>query len=134
MNNLPPAKVESAATVPSVGPRPQFSIVYNNLNGRPSWDLFWPNTPYAPCFHWTLQEALDCITEHNHLRSFALEIVGPVPENADAVEDGNTRDATTPCWLLAMRDADEAAEAYFDSLLPAGDEKAGSAPVAGGGQ
>ena len=56
------------------------------------------------------------------------------PANKDSVEDESTRDATTPCWLLAMRDADEDAERHINSLLPAGDEKAGPAPVAGPGE
>lgn len=54
------------------------------------------------------------------------------PANQPPVEDQSTRDATTPCWLLAMRDADEDAERYLESLLPAKEEKAGTAPSQGG--
>lgn len=56
-----------------------------------------------------------------------------IPINDNRNEDSNSPEAT-PCWLLAMRDADEAAEAYFASLLPAGDEKAGAGTVAGADQ
>ena len=53
------------------------------------------------------------------------------PANQPPVEEQSTRDATTPCWLLAMRDADEDAERHFESLLPAGDERDAHAPFAG---
>lgn len=37
------------------------------------------------------------------------------PANSNPVKDQSTRDATTPCWLLAMRDADEDAERYLEA-------------------
>jgi hypothetical protein len=56
------------------------------------------------------------------LASHIARVFKPVgtPANQPPVEEQNTRDATTPCWLLAMRDADEDAERHFEVVASSG--------------
>ena len=51
---------------------PSFYIQYNALNSKPGWDLHNLAAVFPPCWHDTLQEALDCILKD--ITKFNLEI------------------------------------------------------------